>query len=49
VTAGFDKKIFLWDIYNNCTNIGILGSHKNAILDVAWSSDAVRMYTASAD
>lgn len=49
VTAGFDKKILLWDIYRNCANIGILGAHKNAVLDVAWSYDGVRLYTASAD
>jgi Prp8 binding protein len=33
-TAGFDRKIFLWDIYNNCKNVGILGECLNAILDV---------------
>ncbi|CAD8186046.1 unnamed protein product [Paramecium octaurelia] len=49
ITAGFDKKILIWDIYNNCTNLGILGSHKNAILDVAWQYDGVRLFTASAD
>lgn len=36
ITAGFDKKIFVWDIYNGCANLGILGAHKNAILDVCW-------------
>jgi Prp8 binding protein len=35
-TAGFDRKVLLWDIYNNCKNIGILGEGKNAILEINW-------------
>jgi Prp8 binding protein len=48
-TAGFDRKILLWDVYNNCNNIGILGECKNAVLEVNWSTDGTRLFTASAD
>jgi len=48
-TAGFDKLILLWDIYNQCNNFGVLKGHKNAILDLHWSMDGTKLYTASAD
>ena len=48
-SAGFDKNILLWDVFNNCTNIHIFKGHKNAILDLHWSPDGTKLYTASAD
>jgi Prp8 binding protein len=27
LTAGFDKRILIWDIYKNCSNIGVVGEH----------------------
>ncbi len=34
-----DKRIFLWNVYGDCVNYGVLEGHKNAVLDVHWSSD----------
>jgi len=48
-SAGFDKMIFLWDVYNDCYNHTVLKGHKNAILELNWSTDNTRIYTASAD
>ncbi|EAS01921.1 U5 small nuclear ribonucleoprotein 40 kDa protein (macronuclear) [Tetrahymena thermophila SB210] len=48
-TAGFDKQILLWDIYNNCKNFGVLKNHTNAILDLHFSADGQKLYSASAD
>ena len=48
-TAGFDKQILLWDIYNECTNVSILKGHTNAVLELHWSTDNARIYTGSAD
>jgi len=48
-TAGMDKKIFIWSVYDDCKNIGILGECHNAILELHWSQDGTRMFTASAD
>jgi len=48
-TAGFDKQILLWDVYNKLTNFSVLKGHTNAILELHWSTDGTRLYTASAD
>jgi len=48
-SAGFDKDIFLWDVYNSCENFSLLQGHKNAVLELHWSTDGSRIYTASAD
>ena len=48
-SAGFDKDIFLWDIYNQCANTLVLKGHNNAILELQWSTDCSKIYTASAD
>lgn len=48
-SAGFDKQIFLWDVYNKCINTCVLRGHTNAILDLHWSTDGSKIYTASAD
>lgn len=48
-TAGFDKMIFLWEVYNECFNNAVMKGHTNAILELQWSTDGTRLYTASAD
>jgi Prp8 binding protein len=48
-TAGHDKQVLIWDIWNKCTNTLALRGHKNAILDLRWSYDGTKIYTASAD
>ena len=48
-SAGFDKLVFLWDVYKNFNNFAVLKGHKNAILELNWSTDGSRIYTASAD
>lgn len=48
-TAGHDKHVMLWDIFNNCSNTGHVKAHKNAILSLCWSKDSSTVFTASAD
>ena len=48
-SAGHDKKIFIWDIFDECKNTGLLTGHKNAILDIKFSNDDTNIYTCSAD
>lgn len=48
-TAGHDKHIMLWSIFNNCANIGHLRAHKNAVLSLCWSKDCTSIFTSSAD
>ncbi|KAL3316205.1 U5 small nuclear ribonucleoprotein [Cichlidogyrus casuarinus] len=48
-TSGFDRKIFLWNTYGECDNIGVLIGHGGAVLDLEVSTDAETLYTASTD
>eukprot|EP00331_Platyophrya_macrostoma_P018403 CAMPEP_0176474438 /NCGR_PEP_ID=MMETSP0127-20121128/42980_1 /TAXON_ID=938130 /ORGANISM="Platyophrya macrostoma, Strain WH" /LENGTH=234 /DNA_ID=CAMNT_0017869781 /DNA_START=14 /DNA_END=718 /DNA_ORIENTATION=- len=48
-SAGFDKMIFLWDVYNECKNTATLKGHKNAITEINYSTDGTKLYTSSAD
>lgn len=49
-SAGHDRLVQVWDIQNNCTNLGACKGHKNAVLDLKWSAtDSQSIYTASAD
>ena len=49
LSAGKDKKILLWDVYNNCTNVGVNEEAKNAILQATFSGDCEKIFAASAD
>jgi Prp8 binding protein len=48
-SASFDRTIFLWNIYGECTNYRVLTGHKNAVLQVQWSYDGGMLMSASAD
>lgn len=48
-TAGHDKNVMIWDIFNNCLNTACIRGHKNAILDLKWAKDSSQVFTASAD
>ncbi|TPP57985.1 U5 small nuclear ribonucleoprotein 40 kDa [Fasciola gigantica] len=49
VSAGFDRKIMIWETYGDCENIATLLGHGSAILDLILSADDAVIYTASAD
>jgi len=48
-SGGFDMVCLLWNATGSCMNYNVLKGHKNAILDLAWSSDSDYVVTASAD
>lgn len=48
-SAGFDKLIFLWDVYRECKNTATLKGHKNAITEINYSTDGTKLYSSSAD
>lgn len=48
-SAGHDKHIFLWEVFNTCANIASIRAHKNAILDLKWAHDSSSIFTCSAD
>lgn len=43
-----DKMIYLWDVYGECENWGVLKGHKNAVLDICWDRDS-NILSVSAD
>ena len=48
-SGSFDSTCLLWKASGNCENIAILVGHKNAILDVTFTTDSDKIITASAD
>jgi len=48
-TGSHDKDIFLWEVYGDCVNYGVLKGHKQAVLEVAWTPDSVNIWSCSAD
>ncbi len=48
-TGSKDKHVFLWNVYEGCSNFMVLKGHKNAILELSWTTDGEKIVTASAD
>ncbi|KAF7990258.1 hypothetical protein HCN44_000063 [Aphidius gifuensis] len=48
-STGFDRQIFIWNVYGECENIGVMSGHSGAILDMHFSADGSNLYTASTD
>ena len=48
-TGSFDKQIFLWNVFGDCDNYGVISGHKNAVQEVQWSPDNLHILSASAD
>jgi Prp8 binding protein len=48
-TGSMDKGIFLWQVYGECENYGVMRGHGNAVLEVHWNFDGSHIYTCSAD
>ena len=41
--------VVLWDIYKDCSNYNALSGHKNAVLEVKWTSNGTHIISCSAD
>ncbi|EKX45555.1 hypothetical protein GUITHDRAFT_108428 [Guillardia theta CCMP2712] len=48
-SAGHDKDIFLWEVYGDCVNYGVLKGHKQAVLQLQWSFDGSNLWSCAAD
>jgi Prp8 binding protein len=48
-SGSHDKDIFLWEVYGDCVNYGVLKGHKQAVLEIAWSPDSEHIWSCSAD
>ena len=43
-SAGFDRKILLWNVYGECDNWAVLLGHSGAIMDLKFSNDSRYLY-----
>ncbi|XP_066910981.1 U5 small nuclear ribonucleoprotein 40 kDa protein-like [Clytia hemisphaerica] len=48
-SAGFDRLVYLWNVYGECENFAILKGHSGAILDMHWMYDGDTLVTSSSD
>ncbi|KAL7288788.1 hypothetical protein TKK_0016767 [Trichogramma kaykai] len=48
-SSGFDRQIFLWNVYGECENLSVLTGHSGAILEMHFSTDGNTLFTASTD
>jgi Prp8 binding protein len=49
VSAGKDRHILLWDLYDDCRNKGFNTESKNAVLQVKFSGDGDKIFAGSVD
>ncbi|KAK9505611.1 hypothetical protein O3M35_009622 [Rhynocoris fuscipes] len=48
-SSGFDRQIFLWNVYGECENISSMTGHSGAIMDLHFSTDGNTIFTCSTD
>ncbi|CAG9134776.1 unnamed protein product [Plutella xylostella] len=48
-SAGFDRQIFIWNVYGQCENIMVMKGHTGAIMELCFSPDGGHISTASTD
>ncbi|XP_071955221.1 U5 small nuclear ribonucleoprotein 40 kDa protein-like isoform X1 [Antedon mediterranea] len=48
-TAGFDRLIYMWNVYGECDNYSVLKGHQGAIMDLQYNTDGSNILTASTD
>jgi len=49
VSTGFDRQIYIWNVYGECENISVLSGHTGSIQEVHFSPDGASLYTCSTD
>ncbi|KAA8905033.1 hypothetical protein TRICI_005361 [Trichomonascus ciferrii] len=48
-TCSSDRTVFLWRVYGENENYGVLRGHKGAVLDIRWARDGRQLFSASSD
>lgn len=48
-TAGFDRQIYLWNVYGECDNISVMSGHTGAIVQLGFTPEGDTIVTASTD
>jgi len=48
-SAGFDRKIFLWNVYGECENWAVMMGHSGAVMDLKFAKDSTEVVTCATD
>ncbi|RVE47117.1 hypothetical protein evm_008194 [Chilo suppressalis] len=48
-SAGFDRQIFMWNVYGQCENVMVMSGHTGAIMELCFSPDGSHLYTCATD
>merc|ERR1719414_469783 len=48
-SAGFERQVFLWNVYGDCDNINVMTGHTGAIVQLTFNQSGDTLYTASVD
>lgn len=48
-SSGFDRQIFMWNVYGECENIAVMSGHTGAVMEIHFSTDGSTLFTCSTD
>ncbi|XP_063829235.1 U5 small nuclear ribonucleoprotein 40 kDa protein [Ostrinia nubilalis] len=48
-SAGFDRQIFVWNVYGQCENVMVMKGHTGAVMELCFSPDGSHLYTCATD
>jgi len=48
-STGFDRQIFIWNVYGECENISTMAGHSGAVMDIHFSTDGNTIFTCGTD
>ncbi|CAH1774958.1 unnamed protein product [Owenia fusiformis] len=48
-SSGFDRLIYLWNVYGECDNYHVMKGHAGAVMQLDYSADSTNVFTCSTD
>jgi len=48
-SAGYERLIYLWNVYGECENINVMSGHTGAIVQLCFNTEGDTIFTASTD
>lgn len=48
-SSGFDRQIFIWNVFGECENISVMSGHTGAVMELHFTTDGNSIFTASTD
>ena len=48
-SAGYERLIYLWNVYGECENINVMSGHTGAIVQLCFNPEGDTIFTASTD